>query len=297
MLRWIRRDGRVVWTEQRMVKVLDEEGRLVAIEGIARDVTDRVEAERSLRESYEALRRSTVERQRLLARLVKAQEEERQRVANDIHDDSIQIMTAVGLRLAVLRNQVTTEAGAQTLANAEETVAQAIHRLRRLLFELHPMSLDNSGLAAALGDHLRLLDEAGAPEYSLENQLGEEPSGEARTILYRIAQEALTNVRKHAQARHVRILLEPQSQGVRVTITDDGVGFDATNIPSGGLGHVGIPSMLERANLAGGWFRVDSAPGEGTTVRYWIPKTVTPEGVKGSPSVEDRGRAAVAGPA
>jgi PAS domain S-box-containing protein len=297
MLRWIRRDGRVVWTEQRMVKVLDEDGRLVAIEGIARDVTDRVEAERHLRESYEALRRSTVERQRLLARLVKAQEEERQRVANDIHDDSIQIMTAVGLRLAVLRNQVSTAAGEQTLANAEETVAQAIHRLRRLLFELHPMSLDNSGLAAALRDHLRLSEEAGAPEYSLVDQLGEEPSGESRTILYRIAQEALANVRKHAQARHVRIVLEPQGQGVRVTIVDDGVGFDPANIPSGGPGHVGIPSMLERANLAGGWLRVDSAPGEGTTVRYWIPKTVTPEGVTESRSVADRARAAVAGPA
>jgi PAS domain S-box-containing protein len=273
-LRWVARDGHVVWTEQRFVDVSDEQGRVVAVEGIARDVSDRVESDRHLRESLEALRRSSEDRQHLLARLVKAHEEERERVANDIHDDSIQIMTAVGLRLAVLRGQVGSPAAEQTLSNAEEIVAQAIRRLRRLLFELRPMSLDNSGLVAALRDHLRLMQEPDGPEFSIDDRLGREPPPESRTILYRIAQEALTNVRKHARADLVSITLESQGEGIRMSIRDDGVGFDPASPPDGGLGHFGLPTMRERAALAGGWLRIETAPGAGTTVEFWIPRSV-----------------------
>jgi PAS domain S-box-containing protein len=274
VLRWITRDGGLIWTEQKFVPVRGDDGRLVALEGIARDVSGRVEADRRLQESVLALRRSNEERQHLLARLVKAQEEERMRVANDIHDDAIQIMTAVGLRLAVLRGQLKRSEVEPTLTDAEETVGQAIRRLRRLLFELRPMSLDNSGLVAAIADHVRLLEEPGGPEFSIEDALGGEPPVECRTILYRIAQEALTNARKHARAEHVWIEVEREGAGVRVRIRDDGVGFDPASAPSGGLGHVGVPSMRERAHLAGGWMRIDSAPGRGTTVESWVPRIV-----------------------
>jgi signal transduction histidine kinase len=295
MLRWIARDGSTVWTEHRTTPVLDDAGDLVAIEGIVRDVTERVRAEETLRESFRALSRANDERKHLLARLVTAQEEERQRVANDIHDDSIQIMTAVGLRLAVLRGQLEDPAAERTLTSAEETVALAIQRLRRLLFELHPMSLDNSGLAAAIGDHDRLMDEDG-PQLVLDDRLGAEPPAESRTILYRIAQEALANVRKHARAAHVWVSLWPEGGGVRVRIRDDGIGFDQLARPNGGPGHVGLPSMRERASVAGGWLRIDSAPGAGATVEYWIPRIVDPAGGE-APTGSDPARAAAADPA
>jgi PAS domain S-box-containing protein len=274
-LRWIARDGHLVWTEQRSSNILDERGAVVAIEGIARDVTDRVTAEENLRASFQALSRSNEERRQLLARLVKAQEDERQRVAADIHDDSIQIMTAVGMRLAMLRGRAGEEFD-RVLATAEETVALAIQRLRHLLFELHPLSLDSSGLVAAIDDHVRYLQkDEDAPEATIDDGLVAEPPRESRTLLYRIAQEALNNVRKHARATHVWISLRSEAGGVRVSIRDDGAGFAVE--PSGGgivPGHVGIPSMRERAQLAGGWFRIDSEPGMGTTVAYWIPEIV-----------------------
>jgi PAS domain S-box-containing protein len=291
-LRWIARDGRIVWTEHRTAPVLDDAGELVAVEGIVRDVTDRILSEETLHQSFDALARSNEQRKQLLARLVKAQEEERQRVASDIHDDSIQIMTAVGLRLAVLRGQLTDSTAERALSSAEETVSLAIQRLRRLLFDLHPMSLDNSGLAAAIEDHVRLM-EGDEPEVVLDDRLDQQPPLESRTILYRIAQEALANVRKHAHARHVWVGLRPEGGGVRVTIRDDGDGFDLTARPNGGPGHVGLPSMRERAVEAGGWLRIDSAPGSGTTVDYWVPRVVA----EATPIVEGPGSTAGSGPA
>lgn len=271
-LRWIHADGRVVWTEQRSSPVLDEGGRIVAWEGIARDVTERVRAQERLQASYDALRGADEQRRRLLARLVRAQEEERQRIALDIHDDSIQVMTAVGMRLQLLHRALTDPEDVAALVNAQETVQLTIQRLRHLLFELHPPSLDRVGLSAALVDHSRLIEDEGGPQVSIEDRMRVEPPPGSRTIAYRIAQEALVNVRKHARASRVGILLEDDRDGTRVTIRDDGVGFDPDATPANGTpGHLGIASMLERAQLAGGWCRVDSAPGQGTTVAFWVP--------------------------
>ena len=96
--------------------------------------------------------------------------------------------------------------------------------------------------------------------------------------MYRLAQEALTNVRKHAQARHTRILLAGEGEGVLVRVEDDGVGFDPAQAPGRSPGHVGLISLRERAELAGGWFDLASAPGEGTTVSFWIPDSPTGAG-------------------
>ncbi|MGZ8635737.1 MAG: PAS domain S-box protein [Actinomycetota bacterium] len=276
-LRWIARDGRMVWTEQRAVNVVNDAGRIVAIEGIARDVSDRMTAEQNLRQSFEALTESNEERRQLLSRLVRAQEEERQRIANDIHDDSIQIMTAVGMRLGMLRGYDTDPGSARALRTAEETVALSIQRLRRLVFDLHPLSLDNSGFVAALKDHVHRLEEDDGLTVTIDDGMTSEPSREARTILYRIAQEALTNIRKHAHAQTVQISLRQEGGGVGVSIVDDGSGFDPTTETAPLPGHVGLPSMRERATLAGGWCRIESAPGEGTRVEYWIPAFTTPD--------------------
>jgi signal transduction histidine kinase len=243
----------------------------VGYRGSDRDITDRVRAESDLRESVELLRQTTRQRQLLLSRLQDAQERERQRIAEDIHDDSLQVMTALGLRLDAMCMATTDERQRAELERMAETVRQCIRRLRHLLFELRPTVLDRHGLAAALHLHLEEMAAESGIQADLVNRLIEEPSEGIRTTLYRIAQEALNNVRKHSQARRVEILLEPRDGGVFVRVRDDGRGFSAPGDEDSGPGHLGLSAMRERAEMADGWCRVASLPDSGTTVEFWIP--------------------------
>jgi PAS domain S-box-containing protein len=235
------------------------------------DVTERRRAEDQQRQSHELLRKGDAERRELLTRLVSAQEEERQRVAADIHDDSVQVMTAVGLRLQMLRGSLA-PAQAEQIGKLEETVRTSIARLRTLLFELRPRSLDTDGIPTALANYLdQTLAESGL-EHRLVDRLGREPDTETRVILYRITQEAVTNVRKHAQASLVEVVLEAREGGVSVTVTDDGRGMDAEQEQRSGLpGHLGLVAMRQRAEAAGGWMRIESSPDRGTSVQFWLP--------------------------
>jgi len=218
------------------------------------------------------LRRSDDQRRALLSRLVRAQEEERARIAVDVHDDSVQTMTAVGMRLATLRRRVSDPESLTLIAHLEQTVANSIGQLRRLLFDLHPGALDTpGGLATVLGESLdRLKEETGATVTFLAN-LGADPPAEARAICYRIAQEALANVRKHAKAAAVELLMETRDRGVHVRLHDDGIGFSPRSDDTHAHGHLGLASMIERAEMAGGWCRVDGEGGSGTTVEFWLP--------------------------
>ncbi len=240
-----------------------EGGRVTGVVGVAGDVTAEHEAVSALREREDRIRG-------LLAGLVEAQEAERARIAADIHDDTIQVMTAVGMRVEALRRRVSAPEDLDALQKVAETVEASIARLRHLLFELRPRALDEEGLAPALREYLDRLE--GTVHGSLDNRLLLEPSLEARTILYRIAQEALVNVRKHAAARRVDVLLEQQGEGTYVRIADDGRGFDPGAPEVTPRGHVGLLSMKERAEMAGGWWRIESAPGAGTTVEFWVPE-------------------------
>ncbi len=254
-LRARRRDGTLVPCECEVRLVDIPEGRLTL--AFLRDLTERKRAEE--------------ERRRLLHRLVSAQEEERARIASDVHDDPIQKMSAVGMRLAALRSRIGHPELVPSLQQLEETVATSIESLRHLLFELRPPALDREGLAAALRHYLVEAASEGGFSYQVEDRLVEEPSAEVRAIAYRVAQEALTNVRKHARARHVQVLLESREGGLRVRVRDDGVGFAPAEDGGAPPGHLGLPSMRERVELAGGWWRVESARGAGTTVEFWLP--------------------------
>lgn len=205
----------------------------------------------------------------LMSRLIHAQEEERRRIAADIHDDSVQVMAAVQLRLHGLTRAVGEEERARTLQHLEETVRMAILRLRRLLFELRPASLDRDGLTAALAANLDLMARETGMRHSIESTLAREPGLDTRVVLYRVAQEALANVRKHSGARHVRVETSDHGGGALVRIVDDGVGFDPSR--QGPAGHLGLAAMRERADEIGGWITVESAPGRGTTVSIWAP--------------------------
>ena len=225
------------------------------------DVTDRLRA-------YELLRAGDEERRRLLAKLVRAQEEERQRISGDIHDDSVQVLTALALRLEMLRRRLDDPIALAELAEAEQTARLAITRLRHLMFELRPPALDRDGLVAALRMHLEQVRQDFGINFSIENALATELHEETRALVYRIAQEALVNAAKHARASHLGVRIEAQNGSVVVRVADDGRGFDPEDEHRG---HLGLVFMRERAEMAGGWCRIRSAPGEGTVVEFAVP--------------------------
>jgi signal transduction histidine kinase len=210
---------------------------------------------------------------RLLAELVAAEEETRRRVAADIHDDTAQAVAAAGLRIDALVAELDDPGARAAAMEARKALAEANKRLRKLLFELRPPALDEAGLAAAL--ELFLSDsfvEEGF-DWRVEDRLPAEPPPEMRAILYRVALEALTNVRKHANADLVEVLLERRGAGIAVRVRDDGDGFElpAPDAPTE-PGHIGLITMRERAEAAGGRFALSSTPGGGTTVDFWMPE-------------------------
>jgi PAS domain S-box-containing protein len=276
LLRWIRKDGTVIWTEGRSTLIQDDRGRVVAAEGIARDVTDRVRAEAELRSTVAQLNELDAERRRLLHSLVEAQEEERRRIAADIHDDPVQVMTATAIRLGALRLRIQDPGLASEVERLEKTAQRAIVRLRHLLFELRPPALDHEGLGPTLRMHLDALAAEDQVVYRLDDRLEEDPPRDVRVILYRIAQEALANARKHALATEVVVELEDVNRGLALRVRDDGVGFRADQTKGRPPERLGLISIRERAEMAGGWCRVWSSPGKGTIVECWIPLAERP---------------------
>jgi PAS domain S-box-containing protein len=276
-IRLVGKDERIVWTEHRVAPILDASGELVAVEGIARDITDRRRAEEELWRTVQALKSTDGERRKLLGQLVQAEERQRRRIAQDLHDDHIQVLVAALLRLRTVREKISDESTFHQLDALEETVRAALQRLRHLSFELHPPVLDTDGLLPALQIYVDRTSSEADVEFELESELEEEPSSHVRTILYRIALEALTNVRKHANAMHVQVLIEDRNGEILLRIHDDGVGFSPEEADGPSTGHLGLASMRERLQLAGGGMTIRSAPGAGTTLEAWVPARISPE--------------------
>jgi signal transduction histidine kinase len=152
----------------------------------------------------------------------------------------------------------------------ERSVQESTERLRHLLFELRPAALDEGGLPAALAEYLEVMKRDNGIDVELQTSLEHSPASETQVTAYRIAQEALGNVRKHARARRVECAVSAVDDGILTRIADDGVGFeDDRTRPA--AGHLGLVSMRERAEMAGGWFRIASSRGNGCLVEYWIP--------------------------
>lgn len=222
------------------------------------------------------LREKDRERTRLLRHLVIAQEDERKLIAGDIHDDSIQEMAAVAIRLGMLRKHLTNAGALETLTKIEGSVTSSIARLRSLMFSLRPPSLDEGGLAPALREQLTATAEECSFKWTLTSDITIEPPIEVRVPAFRIAQEAIANVRKHANAKNVAINIEIDDVELLVTVRDDGVGFSPEERKQE-VGHLGITSMRERAEICGGKYSITSAPGEGTNVEFSIPATLDRE--------------------
>jgi signal transduction histidine kinase len=243
----------------------DRGGRVTGRVVVLRDVTERHQA-------HQRLLRLDEQRRWLLGRVVWAQEEERRRIAGEVHDDAIQTIAAARLMLTTFRDQLSDDYQRQLLDHLEEAVSSSLARLRTLVFDLRPAQLDDDGLAAALRECLVEAARQGGFQAELRDELEREPPAEVRVIAYRICQEALTNARVHARAGRVEVRLEESQGGLLVSVADDGEGFDPDRVrATPRRGHVGLTSMSERATLADGWCRVDSRPGDGATVRFWLP--------------------------
>ena len=276
--RFFTKDGRTVWIRDEAVMVRSPEGEPLYWRGVMTDISAQKEAEEKLRWSLEVLRRSNQQRRELMERLEHAQEEERRRIAADIHDDSIQELSAMDLRLQMLAMQ----GGADIAAVGElhESVSGTIEKLRHLLFELRPTALDREGLVGALRVYLEHLgSETGIDTELHAEGLVEEPPPDLRATLFRLAQEALANVRKHSNAPWVQVVVVTVGAGVSLTVSDNGEGFDPGSLTAPRPGHLGLSTVIERAEVAGGWCRVASAPGAGTTVELWVPLSPVEPGI------------------
>ena len=260
-------DGREVWIRDEAVLVRDGQDEPLFWRGIMTDITPTKRVEDRLRRSLDVLRRTMEDRRQLLLRLEDAQEEERRRIASDIHDDPIQVMSAADIRAQAIARRIEDPELRKEADDLRETIRASVERLRHLLFELRPPALDREGLVPALRAYAGTSD----PESEIEGVLAFEPPPELRAILFRIAQEAIANARKHASATRIEVSIADVDEGVRLTVTDDGRGFEVGVIDSPEPGHIGLPTMIERAQLAGGRCQVESQPGHGTSVSAWVP--------------------------
>jgi PAS domain S-box-containing protein len=265
--RVIARDDRVVWFRDEAVLVRDDAGEPMYWRGILFDVSEEKRAEGKLRRSLDVLRRTMEDRRKLMLRLEDAQEEERRRIASDIHDDSIQVMSAADIRAQSLVRRIDDPDLRAEAEELRETIRAAVERLRHLLFELRPPALDREGLVSAL----RAYASDVRPPPEVVDRLRSEPPPDIRAILFRVAQEAIANARKHAEAGSITVTLSTEDGGVRVVVADDGSGFDLSALETPEPGHIGLATMIERAELAGGHCRILSEPGGGTTVVAWVP--------------------------
>lgn len=208
-------------------------------------------------------------RRRLLDEVVAADEEQRQRIANALHDDALQVFAAINLRLERIKRRLDDPETLAAIDELEESVLQAGGRLRRLLFELHPPALDSEGLVPALREYVEYINQGRGLEYKMRQKVVAEPAAESRASFFRIAQEALLNVTQHSNASRVEVSLENSRGGIMLTVRDNGVGFDTARAAR--AGSRGLPAMSMRAEMMDGWCRVESTAGEGTRVRAWLP--------------------------
>ncbi|MGB9775987.1 MAG: ATP-binding protein [Anaerolineae bacterium] len=220
---------------------------------------------------WEEVRRKEAVRRDLLHRLMRAQEEERQRIARELHDEAGQALTALLVNLRLVENAASLEEARALVAGMREVVNQTLDEVHNLALELRPSVLDDLGLVPALARYVQSCRARFGLEADLEvvGMGTARLSSEVETAIYRIAQEAVTNAARHARARHVSVVLERRGNRVVLLVEDDGQGFDVEAVRE--RGRLGLYGMEERATLVGGHLRVESRPGAGTTVVVEVP--------------------------
>ena len=239
---------------------------------VQRALREREERQRA-RVAEQALRDAHTRLQALSTRTLQIQEEERRRIARELHDEIGQALTAVKIHIQAAQRRLPQDARG-ALDESIDVVDHALDQVRGLSLDLRPPQLDQLGLAAALRWHVDR--QAAAAGVGAEVQAADLPgrlSSELETVCFRVVQEAVTNIIRHAGATWVRVRLAVEGQTLTVVIVDDGCGFDITEARRCSLetGHAGLFGMEERAALAGGKVVFDSASGRGTTITASFP--------------------------
>lgn len=227
------------------------------------------------RASEEALAASQARRREILRSLLQAEEYERSRIATELHDDTVQVMTASLLtmdRAAIAANKAGVSSVAAAIELARATLEEATERTRRLMFELRPAILHERGLQSAVEVlAAEVAREAGAEAVVRCNSGRYDPHTEE--LVYRTVQEALANTRKHAHAHRIEVMIDEREGTLYCRVDDDGRGFDPDDVrgrPRAAL-HLGLDSLAERIRAAGGDVDIASGPGQGTHLRFSVP--------------------------
>jgi PAS domain S-box-containing protein len=263
VVRWHHKEGHLVHIEFRMTPIYDEHGNLTAIEGIARDISQHVRSRKRLRE--------------LTARLTQAHEEERRRLARELHDEVGQALTIAKMRMRMVENALPEDAtdAREKIALLESLVKDTLEDVRTLSHELRPPLLEEMGWGPALKTLCdSFSDRTGLPiRFTAEG-------GDARLMpevelaAYRVVQEALTNIARHAEATQATVRARLLKHGLEIIIEDNGAGFEMEAImqadaPNLGLG---LLSMRERVDAVGGQITIDSVPGWSTRIHLYLPR-------------------------
>jgi two-component system, NarL family, sensor histidine kinase UhpB len=213
------------------------------------------------------LERLETERRRASSAALTAQEEERARVARDLHDEVNQSLTGLLLRLEALRSRAPAELAVE-IGETKALANQAMEELLTLARQLRPTVLDDLGLKAALAGNVSELDRRSSVNATFESTgTFQDLPADAQLVVYRVAQEALSNAAQHAGAAHIRVRLDRSNGAVELTVSDDGRGFTFDQASRG----LGLGGMRERALLVGGDLRIESRPRVGTRVRLHLP--------------------------
>lgn len=314
-VRLVCRGGGIVWVLLTANLIRDAAGMPLRVALVIVDITTRKQAEQVLQDREEELRaaRELLERRvdertaelaeanlalqveiaerrmaeervrELLGRQVQAIEEERSRISRELHDTLGQHLAALSIELKTIAGQPPGSPPLrERVARLQKAVRMIEDELDRLSYELRPLALDDLGLEEALGTHVQnWSQESGVPvELHTHGLRGARLPALIETTVYRVTQEALTNVRKHAGASRVGVIVERRADELRVVVDDDGRGFDSAAVTPQGGRHMGLRGMNERALLIGARLEIESVPGRGTTVYLAIPLRADREAAK-----------------
>ena len=249
-----------------------EDGWVLQMAGLAAGLVWQLKlAELGLKATVERLQKVDAARQMLLKTVSTAVDNERKRFASQLHDDALQKLTAAELQLQRIGESERPDQ--QVLRQARGLLDQTEDALRRLLFEVRPPALEEpAGLQESIRDRLAILRSLTGIDPEVELDLPDALTYEFKSTVFRQLAEALTNIEKHAGATRVQVRLTTSDSGVLGLVEDNGRGFvvsERNNIP----GHLGLLAIKERALMAGGWYKIDSQPGLGTRIEFWMPLT------------------------
>lgn len=252
--------------EVAVVPVFDNRGICTHLVGSVHDITERKRAEAALQESERQLRS-------LAGSLLTSQEEERRRVSRELHDELLQRLAWLAMELGSVAGELSSRyEGLKTrIQTLQRAVVEVAESTRHMAYRLHPGELDDLGLAAALRVYCHDFSRDGLAIEFTSSNLPESIDREVASCLYRVVQESLRNVVKHANARKAWVTLEGSDHGILLHVRDAGVGFPVESLAAGG--GLGVISMKERVRNLNGSFEIQSTPTQGTVITVKVPQT------------------------